>query len=324
MQLLIAGSGALGSLYAAALAPLTEVTMLGHWPEQETAVRESGITVVNAGGRRTRQGLHFISDQTGLPRFDLALVLVKSHQTKRAAQELAQLLRPDGLALTLQNGLGNCETLAKILGPNRAAQGVTSQGATLISPGVVRHAGHGTTILPGTGTHSDLVADLAALLRASGFTTELVADVQPSVWGKLVVNAGINPLTALLRVPNGFLVEHATAHELMGAAAQEAAAVAAAQSIKLPYADPAAQVAAVAAATAGNLSSMLQDVLRGAPTEIDVISGAIVHLGRRLDINTPLNEELWRLVKATSSEAAVTSHNPVLQDLIAQERRIDP
>src|SRR3990172_8290732 len=139
---------------------------------------------------------------------------------------------------------------------------------------------------------------LAELLQEAGFELQPAEDLQGLVWGKLAINAGINPLTALLEVPNGELLVRPGARQLMRAAAQETAAVAAARGLQLPYPDVAARVEEVAQRTASNVSSMLQDIRRGAPTEIDAISGAVVREGERHGALTPLNWTLWNLVRA--------------------------
>jgi 2-dehydropantoate 2-reductase len=142
------------------------------------------------------------------------------------------------------------------------------------------------------------LAPLADLLRTAGFLIEYSPDANALLWGKLVINAAINPLTALLGVPNGELLNRSTARALMSAAAREAAAVAVAQGIVLPFPDPVLAAESIARRTAVNISSMLQDVLRGAPTEIDAISGAIVQAGAQTGAPTPINRTLWQLVKA--------------------------
>ena len=119
------------------------------------------------------------------------------------------------------------------------------------------------------------------------------------LWSKLVINAAINPLTALLRCPNGELMARPSARTLMGAAAREAADVAAALGRHLTYADPVAVAEEVARRTAVNHSSMFQDVQRGAPTEIDAICGAIVAAGEERGVPVPVNRTLWLLVKAS-------------------------
>jgi 2-dehydropantoate 2-reductase len=135
-------------------------------------------------------------------------------------------------------------------------------------------------------------------LSSAHFNVNIVDNAQSLIWGKLVINAAINPLTALLRVPNGELLERSSAREMMKALAGETAQVAAAEKIPLPFPDPVAAAEEVARKTAANRSSMLQDVLRGAPTEIDAICGAVVRTAQKHDVDTPANWACWKLVKA--------------------------
>jgi 2-dehydropantoate 2-reductase len=160
----------------------------------------------------------------------------------------------------------------------------------------VRHAGRGATTLAATPGNRSALGELAALFNDAGIETHLASDIRSLMWGKLVVNSAINALSAIYRVPNGRLVENPETRALMTAAAQETASVAHALGIPLPYHDAAARAIQVATATASNKSSTLQDVLRGAPTEVDRINGAVVREGRRLGIPTPVNEQLLRVV----------------------------
>jgi 2-dehydropantoate 2-reductase len=157
------------------------------------------------------------------------------------------------------------------------------------------------------------------MLHRAKFKIKTVADLNALVWGKLAINAAINPLSALLRIPNGELLERPTARELMAEAARETARVAAAQGIRLPFDDPAAAAETVAARTASNRSSMLQDIRRGAPTEIDAINGAIVQAGQQVHVAAPTNRVLWQLVKAAvhtqDPSLAASSSTAVLRQL---------
>lgn len=297
MRVTIIGIGAMGCLFAGRLSPLADVVMLGRWPEQLAALRQRGLTLLQPDGRSTHYAVRATDNPAEIDPCDLALILVKSHQTERAAAQAAQLLTQRGLALTLQNGLGNLEIVAAAVGPERASLGVTTQGANVLSPGVVRHAGYGPVYLATQPATAARLAEVARLFQAAGMETTLVERVDELVWRKLAVNAGINPLTALLGVPNGFLVENEIARQLMIQAAQEAAAVARAHGIGLTDEEAAGQVLAVAQATAANLSSMLQDVSRGAPTEIEAISGAIARLGQQLGVAAPINELFWHRIR---------------------------
>jgi 2-dehydropantoate 2-reductase len=291
---LIVGSGALACLFAARLAAIGEpVNMLATWPEGLRALQETGVTL-EIDGTRSIFPVRASSDPQDFAGAARALVLVKSWQTARAAEQLQACLAPDGVALTLQNGLGNQEALEAVLGAPRVAVGVITTGATLQGPGVVRWGGDGIITL---GAHAQQ-ASFAALFEQAGFQVHLAESVASVQWSKLVINAAINPLTALLNTPNGELLTRPAAAALSAQLAHEAAAVAAALDVPLTFADPVAAAQDVARRTAANHSSMLQDVLRGAPTEIEAICGAIVHAGQAAGVPTPANETVWKLVEA--------------------------
>ena len=292
--LLIFGTGALGTLFAARLSAAGyAVTVLGTWTEALEALAAGGARIRWPDGREEAHPVAVAASPEEVAPARYAIVLVKSWQTPRVARWLQQTLAADGLALTLQNGLGNDEVLAEALGHERVAAGVTIVGATVVAPGVVRVSGNPIVTL---GEHPRL-APLQQALAAAGFEVEARADVRGVIWGKLAINAGLNPLTALLGVPNGGLLEDPAARLFMRRAAQEVAAVAAAQGITLPYDDAAAAVEDIARRTAPNLSSMLQDLRRGAPTEIDAICGAVARRGREVGAPAPLNEALWAMIR---------------------------
>jgi 2-dehydropantoate 2-reductase len=300
-SVLIAGTGALACLFAARLARAgIAVTLLGTWPQGLEALQAGGVRLVEADGSEAAFPVRATDDPARCLGAGMALVLVKSWQTERAARQLAACLSPEGLALTLQNGLGNREALIQALGPERVALGVTTTGATLVGPGRVRSGGEGEISI---GAHPRL-APVVDVLRRAGFVVNIVAYSEALVWSKLVINAAINPLTALLRVPNGELLARPGARALMAAVAREAAAVADALGHRLTFADPVAAAEEVARRTARNTSSMLQDVQRGAPTEIDAICGAIVAAGEAVEVPVAANRTLWLLVQALAAGEA--------------------
>ncbi|HMB23952.1 MAG TPA: 2-dehydropantoate 2-reductase, partial [Anaerolineales bacterium] len=266
------------------------------WTEGLEALRKHGARLVDANGNESHFEVQVTSDPRGCRGVKHALVLVKAWQTERVAGQLKECLAADGLAVTLQNGLGNREILAHSLGSKRVALGITTSGATLLGPGRVRAGGEGISSLE----RHPALGPVEAALKSANFQVEVVEDAQSLIWGKLVINAAINPLTALLRVPNGELLERPAAREMMSALAREAAQVAEAEGIHLPFPDPVAAVEAVAARTAANHSSMLQDVLRGARTEIDAICGAVIQAAQKHALQTPANWACWKLIKAIS------------------------
>lgn len=287
MNITLLGTGALACLLGARLAAVAEVTLVGTWAEGVAAVRRAGVRVEGAGAVPVQAALA----HEPTPPAELVLVVVKAWQTPYAAQQLPRRLAPDGVAVTLQNGLGNLEQL----GPH-AHLGVTTQGATLLGPGHVRPGGAGPTHIAGPGW----IADLLGRAGMEAHTAD-TGQIDSLLWGKLAVNCGINALTALLRVPNGELLARPDAAALMEAAAEECAAVARARGLSLPFSSAAAQARRVAAGTAINRSSMFQDILRGAPTEVDAINGAVAQAGETLGVPVPVNATLWRLVRALAA-----------------------
>jgi 2-dehydropantoate 2-reductase len=291
---LVFGTGAVGTWLAVRLhaAGAAQVTVAGTWAAGLEAVAR-GVRVEEPG-RVLEARLPAARSDGPLPAADFVLVLVKSHQTAGVATAAARAVREDGRVVTLQNGLGNREALAAAAGAGRVRAGVVTAGVRRVDADTV-------TALPGTVTlevppGDASMARLAEVFDAAGLAPGRVADVEPHVWRKVAVNCAINPLTALRRVPNGALLEDRSALATLRAAAREVAAVACARGLDLGDVEGAAL--AVARMTAGNRSSMLQDVERGAPTEIDALCGAVVREGRLRGVPTPVNERLWRDVRA--------------------------
>jgi 2-dehydropantoate 2-reductase len=324
MKIGIIGAGAMGSLLGFYLCEHAEVWLLDPWHAHVDAINHDGLTRELGGAAETRH-LRATGHPAAIGPCDIVLVLVKSHQTAWAAEQAHTLLNdqgpkakdaspsslalaPGSLVVTLQNGVGNRELLAEALGAERVGQGVTALGATLLGPGRVRHAGQGTTVF-GTAPDADAMGQLANQFSACGLPAEISDNLDTLVWGKLLVNVGINALTALLRVPNGALADTPEVRELAAAAVAEAAAVARARGTQLPYDDSLGHVLAVARATGENRSSMLQDALRGSPTEIATINGAVVREGQRLGVPTPVNQLLAALVAALDATSGARIRN---------------
>lgn len=291
-SILIVGTGALATLFAARLSATgIFVTMLGTWEEGLASLSKTGVRV---DGDDHVFHVHATNNPLDCKGMRFALVLVKTWQTERAAHQLRTCLTKDGVALSLQNGLGNDTILARSLGLPRVALGVTTLGATLLAPGLVSLGGEGPVSLE---TLPQLYP-LEELIHRAGFTVGMVDNVQSLIWGKLVISSVINPLTALLRVINGELLGSPSARNLMGSLADETAMVAKTLGVALPFPDPERAVVEVLQRTAENRSSMLQDVLRGAPTEIDAINGAVVRLAEENNLQVPVNRTVCSLVKA--------------------------
>jgi 2-dehydropantoate 2-reductase len=226
----------------------------------------------------------------------LAIVLVKSYQTEKVAKEIKKFLSPKGVALTLQNGLGNYEALINELGEERVAQGVAMQGANMIEAGRVRDGGRGSIHV---AEHPRLEKWIG-VLRGAGIEVHQspISNLQSIIWNKLLINVPINPLTALLRLTNGELLKRESALQIADQAVDECLAVMAAKGIPPPHHSPHDRYRQVLAATSANRSSMCQDIVRGAKTEIESINGAVVREGNNFGVPTPINKTLCSLIKA--------------------------
>lgn len=289
----------MGCLFGSRLAPYADVTLIGGWQDQIDALHEAPLRVVHPDSHEEFVRVRASGDYRAAQPVDVVLIATKAPKTALAAQQAAYLLKPGGLAISLQNGLGNAEIIGRWIDPQRVTLGITTLGAsTSGQPGVIYWNGSGTTVLATRPAIDAQVRDVARLLAFAALDVTVVEDVSSLVWGKLAVNAAINPLTAVLRVPNGALMESEWARGLLRQAAAEVAAVAAAQNITLPFPDAAAQAEQVAKLTARNTSSMLQDVLRGVETEIEAICGAVVRAADPFGIETPVNRLFYALIKA--------------------------
>ncbi|MDD5166696.1 MAG: 2-dehydropantoate 2-reductase, partial [Candidatus Omnitrophica bacterium] len=238
------------------------------------------------------------SDTKKVGEADLVIICVKSYDTKEAITHAKPLVGKSTKVLTLQNGIGNIEIIGEVVGNDKVIGGVTNLGATLLSVGRVRHAGHGETVIGRIdGKIPVELRSIREIFNKVGFETRISRDIKGLLWSKLIINVGINALTAITRLNNGKLVEFAGTRKILREAVTEAVRVAKRKRIKLIYDDPLAKVEAVCEATAGNVCSMLQDVLRKKRTEIDYINGVIVRQGQELGIPVPVNAILVDLVK---------------------------
>lgn len=305
LDIVIIGSGAMGSIFGALLSSTANVKLIDSWENHVKAISENGLRIEHPDGDK-QYFVEIFSDHTKIEGLsDIAIIFTKSSQTEAAARIADSLLKEKGLALSLQNGVGNIDIIEGIVGKGRAVAGVTSHGGTLTGPGQVRHAGKGPTHIARINEASDRIEAIARVFNASGIETTLEENLDSLIWGKLIVNVGINAMAAIMRTPNGVLGKTPACIAIMEKAVWEAVDVARKLNIQLPYEHPLEHVRKICELTASNRASMLQDILRGAQTEIDVINGAIVQKGEKMNIPTPYNRFLTEIIKAleaTSSE----------------------
>jgi 2-dehydropantoate 2-reductase len=303
MSITVVGPGAIGCLLAAYLTRAGEnVYLLDHRLERATLLQDRGIAVDGE-----REAFHIpikvTADPSEIRSTEIFILCVKASDTAAAAAMLKDAISPESHLLTLQNGLGNIEKLSEFFASDRIFAGATSHGATLLEVGRVRHAGYGEIWLGGPSeissnqTGRTKIQQLEATMNRAGLQAQLVDDIQHILWRKLVVNVGINALTAILGVPNGELVRIPECQNIMDGAVAEAVQVASGSGVQLQLAEEIDRVRAVCNSTATNISSMLQDVKRQKKTEIDQINGAVVQVAASLGMASPVNEILTALVR---------------------------
>ena len=299
VDVLVVGPGAMGCLHAALLAEGgARVGLLDHRPERAARIAARGISL-ERDGAVSEAPIACSAEAGDFHPARIILILVKAWATAEATRHALPAAGEDTLMLTLQNGLGNWERIAQVIPAERVLAGTTSTGATLLDEGVVRLAGMGRTLLGSPAGRSDRARQAAELLSASGVPAEAVEDVESALWTKAIVNAAINPLTALTRRRNGELLEDEGLRATLALVADEAAAVARACGAEVPV-DMASVVEEVCRQTSTNRSSMLQDMLAGRRTEIDFINGEIARRAAEEDIAAPLCAAMTALVRAAS------------------------
>lgn len=307
MKIAIVGAGALGSLFGALLARSGQQVWLYNpsFVEHIHAICAQGLTLTTEAGEQSISLPAVTAVKDMGETMDLVGIFVKAYDTEQAIQDARALVGEQSWVLSLQNGIGPEEILSRYVPKEQILRGVTAQGATLVKPGVIRWAGRGPTRF-GSLTNSPLperVTEVVGVFNQAGIEADYAPNVQQLIWEKLLVNAAINPLTALFGVANGALVEDPALRAILQDVTLEALPVVVTHGVHLLADEAVQRVEGVCRATSKNLSSMLQDVRRGKRTEIEFINGAVVREGERLGIPTPLNRLLTQLISKNSPGA---------------------
>ena len=298
MRISIFGAGSLGSALGGLLAGTNEVALIGRHAHVD-AIGRKGLTLVGDRARTVR--LEAAENVRDIAPPELLIVTTKAYDTEEAIRICKPWTDKETMVLTLQNGLGNLELLSAWKG-SRAFGGTTTMGARLLSPGRIRVSGIGRTVV-GSDRDATGAAKLACVFSKAGIPATVRSDISREIWAKALVSACINPVTAVLRVPNGKLLDSPILSRFIREVCQECIEVACSEGIQLSSASMYARVRTVARDTSRNLSSMLQDVERGGRTEIDQINGAFCRTGRDKNIPTPLNNALVAMVGSLESVA---------------------
>lgn len=305
-KIVVVGPGAVGCLFAGMLSRCGEVWLLDHDPARaKRIVSQGGIF---CEGMETWNAKVPVTAETGdIGTADLIIMCTKSFHTGEALMHARSLIGEQTTVLSVQNGIGNVELIHKIVGEERTVAGVTHQAAVLKGEGRIQHTFNGPTVIGALKNKraEEQAKKIKTLLTKAGMKVKVSDNISGLLWSKLIINAGINALSAVTCLENGGLLECQEARDVMAAAVEEAARIAKRKRIQLLYEDPVKQVVLACRNFRYNRSSMLQDVLKKKRTEVDFINGVIVAEGRKYKIATPVNETLLRLVKTLEQTYAL-------------------
>lgn len=302
MKVAVVGAGVLGSIFGSLLARGGfQVSLIEILEERVRLIEREGLWLQMPGGERVHTRLAITASPATLGPQDLVMVCVKGYHTASAVRDARPLIGPETLVLSVQNGLGNLETIAEAVGPERVIGGITAHSGMPVGMNEVRYVGGLGPLLvigPYDGVERPGFGRLVEALRGAGLDVHAVADINAVIWKKLIANVATNCVAALTGMTGGHAVQHSPTVELIRGLAAELAQVARAKGIRVAELDdPGAFALQAFAGTRDNKVSMLQDVEAGRPTEIGNLNEVIVAEGARLGIPTPYNQAVSWLVR---------------------------
>jgi 2-dehydropantoate 2-reductase len=301
MHIAVLGAGAIGSALGARLSRSESITLIGHHTRHLQTLSENPMTVVEPGKSSSERAVTVTTDHQAVSNADLVIVAVKSYDTEAALRDIEPYLG-DTPILTVQNGLENIEQIRESVGPDQTIGGTSTMGASVPEPGCVRIASLGQTRIGNPwGPNTEFLDQIKSAFETAGFQTTVETEIRHAIWEKVLINAAINPITALGTVPNGAL-QSGPGHQLLRSSIAEAKLVAEAEGY--PIKNAVERATTVVEATSDNRSSMLRDLEAGSQTEIDALNGELVDRGVTHDIPVPVNRTITAAIHLASE-----SHN---------------
>lgn len=310
MKILVCGAGALGSALGGMLADAGhDVTFLG-FGEHIRAVAERGLDMEGLWGERHVSGIRATEKADEVDAPDWIILSTKSTHTREAIASIASKVQTAQAIFCPQNGIGNEEMIAEVVGWPKILGGMVIIGFEILSPGRVKVTVSADSIKVGRmgGPADEIARTFGALLQTANIPSEVVDHVERFKWAKLLYNSALNPLGAILKVRYGQLLDPEPWAIIEGVV-REAFQVTTRKNLVLAWGDAEAYLHHLRTvqipATAGHRASMLQDLDAGRRTEIDTLNGVLVKMGKDLKVSTPVNETLVHLIK--SLEGFVTA-----------------
>ena len=316
MKIVMLGAGALGSTIGGTLAMGgNDVHFVDMWQEHVDLINKDGLHMTNEKEDwYVRVDARTTADTIG--EADLVIVLVKSFATKQAVEQLKQtnVIGKNTLVMSLQNGLGNEETIASIIGSENVISGKTYVGGRLIQAGYISAGVQGKWTYIGelNGEITDRIQTVCNVFNDAGLLCEVSDNIKGLIWDKLLINVAAGALCGITRLPYGPLYEEDYIKDVAVAAIQEGIQVAKAAGVVLKSEDPQYPWVAASEGLPGTFkTSILQSLELKRPTEIDFINGSIVEWGKKYGIATPVNQTLVACVKGI--EKYILKYEPSLK-----------
>ena len=304
MQFTVIGAGNMGCIYGGNLARIGErVAMLDVWEDHVKRIQNHGLEIDGLHGTFVAPVTAF-NDAAAAQKSDIVLICVNAYSAREAANSARILLKDSGFVVTLQNGLGNVEILAEVLGADRVMAGLSFHSADLRGPGQVTHTNSGPTYLGELDkSRSSRLSVLCGLLDSAGMNPVLVDDIMATVWGKFVHNCGLNAVCAITGLLPAQIQRIPALDEFQTRIIEEVLALVKAKGITIPDPNPIESIKAYCAKKHHRVS-MLQHLERGRQTEIDALNGYVARESARLGLAAPYNDALTSLVKGRQHRSA--------------------
>lgn len=296
MNIVVLGAGAIGSFFGGMLSKKNDVTLVGR-NDHIQEINNQGLQI-NGKTRLKRkipavEHVHQINQSP-----ELLILTVKSFDTFEAISQASQIIGKKTMLLSFQNGLNNIDQIKKVVPQKQIIAGITTHGVQFVNPGVIHHKGKGSTVVGElSGDKTKRIHHLASMFNEVGILVSVSKRIDEEIWKKAIVNASINPLTAIFNCENGYLSKNPILTTMIHKITKESTQVAKKKGFSGTKEEMIEQTMHVIEQTEHNISSMLQSIRQAKPTEINEINATIADIGREYGCDVELNDLLTKMIK---------------------------
>lgn len=301
MKIAIIGSGAMGSLMGAKLCDNNDVLLFDHWTEHVNEINKNGLKIETEGITKNITNIKATTKYEDLVNYNVYIILVKGINTLKEIKELKKHISSNSLVVTLQNGLGNHYTINKYIDKENISYGMMDFSARLIYKGSITYEMAESKIAltmynKENNLNNKLFNNFKDKLTEANFNV-ITETADEEIWKKLIINANFNAVSGITGLNIGTLVNENSFSNLVKSITKEIVNVASKLNINLNYEDEVANIITRSNSASNHYPSLAQDVSRNNKTEIDFINGAIVKEAKKVNVEVPVNETLYNLVK---------------------------